>query len=343
RLEDQDVAGFARRGGEAAVYVFQMRRGKIRSSREFDVPAAAGRTDAGILFDVLTELYRKERQPPRLLLPFMRGPEEKFRVALEASGARTRVVMPKSGNARKLVDLANRNAESLLDKRERGLTPTADLGKVLGLPGPPRRIEGFDISNTGGEESVGSLVVFCDGRPDKDDYRKFKVRTVAGPNDVASLREVMRRRYARVLEEKRALPDLIMVDGGKGQLSAAGEALAGLGLSSIPVVSLAKKEEILFTARHGNGLRLARTSPALKLVQAVRDEAHRFAVTFHRKRRAKKSFASELDGIPGLGPKKKAALLARYGGVAAIRRAPLEELAGLIGRKLAKIIGGRLP
>ena len=343
RLEDQDAAGFARRGNEAAVYVFQMRRGKIRSSREFDVPHAAGRPDAEVLFDVLTGLYRKESQPPRLLLPFRPKPEDEFRASLEASGVRTQVLVPKSGKARRLVEMASRNAESLLDKRERGLTPTADLGRVLGLSGPPRRIEGFDISNTGGDESVGSLVVFLDGRPATDEYRKFKIKTVAGPNDVASLREVVRRRYTRDLEEKRPLPDLIMVDGGKGQLSAAGEALAGLGLSSIPLVSLAKKEETLFTARDRNGLRLARTSPALKLVQAVRDEAHRFAVSFHRERRTKKSFASELDGIPGLGPKKKAALLARYGSVAVIRRTPLEELAAFIGRKPAEEIRGRLP
>jgi excinuclease ABC subunit C len=341
RLEDQDAAGFARRGDAAAVYVFQMRRGKIRSSREFDIPESSGRKDAEILGDVLAGLYRREPPPPRLLLPFRPKPEDGFRTALEASGVRTQVLVPKSGKAKRLVELASRNAESLLDKRERGLTPAADLSCALGLAAPPGRIEGFDISNTGGEESVGSLVVFYDGRPARDEYRKFKIKTVAGPNDVASLKEVIRRRYARVLDEKLPLPDLVMVDGGKGQLSAAEEALRGLGLSSVPLVSLAKKEEILFTARHPDGLRLARTSPALKLVQAVRNEAHRFAVRFHRTRREKKSFASELDGIPGLGPKKKAALLARYGSVAAIRRAPLEELAGLIGRQPAEKIRGR--
>ncbi len=341
RLEDQDAAGFARCGGEAAVYVFQMRRGKIRSSRDIEVPGAAGRKDAEILGDVLSGLYRREPQPPRLLLPFKPKPEDKLRAVLEASGARTQVLVPKSGKARKLVELANRNAESLLDKKERSLTPAAELGRALGLEGSPRRIEGFDISNTGGDESVGSLVVFRDGQPARDEYRKFKIKTVAGPNDVASLQEVIRRRYARVLEEKRPLPDLLMVDGGKGQLSAAERVLEELGLSALPVVSLAKKEEILFSSGHRNGLRLSRTSPALKLVQAVRDEAHRFAVTFHRVRRTKKSFASGLDGIPGLGPKKKAALLARYGSVAAVRRAPLEELAGLVGGKLAEKIGGR--
>jgi excinuclease ABC subunit C len=230
-----------------------------------------------------------------------------------------------------------------LDRAEGEPRPVDELARVLGLPSPPARIEGFDISNTGGQESVGSMVVFVAGKPDKDGYRKFKVRTVEGPNDVASLEEVIRRRYRGLLDKNLPLPDLIMVDGGKGQLAAAEKALAGLGLSRLPVVSIAKREEILFTASRREGIRLERTSPALKLIQAVRDEAHRFAIAFHRGRREKRSFESELDGIPGLGPKKKAALLTRFGGLEEVRSAPADELAALIGKKPAAALLEKLP
>ncbi|MGZ5453489.1 MAG: helix-hairpin-helix domain-containing protein, partial [Candidatus Aminicenantales bacterium] len=212
----------------------------------------------------------------------------------------------------------------------------------LALPALPRTIEGFDISNTGGEESVGSLVVFRDGRPDKDSYRKFLIRTVEGSNDVASLGEVITRRYRKLLDERAPLPDLVMVDGGKPQLGAGEKALAGLGLSNVPLVAIAKKEEILYTPALREGVRLDRTSGALKLVQAVRDETHRFAITFHRGRREKKSFESLLDGIPGLGPKKKSTLLAHYGSLEAIRTAPRDELDSLVGSAAAAKVLERL-
>jgi excinuclease ABC subunit C len=331
-LEDQDAAGFARRGGAAAVYVFRMRGGKIRSSREIQTREVAGRTDAEILAEALAEVYRTEERPARILLPFEAAAGTGTR---EARGA---YVVPKGGRGKKLVDLASRNAESILEKAAAGRRPVDDLARVLGLAAPPRRIEGFDISNTGGEESVGSLVVFLDGRPAKDEYRMFRIKTVAGSNDVASLREVVRRRYTRRLDEHAPLPELVMVDGGKGQLAAAGSALEELGLGGVPLISLAKREEILFTPSVADGLRLDRTSPALKLVQAVRDEAHRFAVRLHRRRREKRSFASEFDGLPDVGPKRKAALQERYGTLAAARGAPRAELEALVGRRAAATI-----
>jgi len=216
------------------------------------------------------------------------------------------------------------------------------LKTALGLASVPRLIEGFDISNTGGKESVGSFIVFRDGRPDKDGYRKYLIRTVEGSNDVASLEEVITRRYRRVLKEKGALPDLIMVDGGKPQLGAAEKALNVLGLGRLPLVSIAKKEEILFTPARRDGIRLDRTSAALKLIQAIRDETHRFAITFHRGRREKRSFASRLDGIPGVGPKKKTALLSRYPSLEAIRDAPRDELEKLVGAASAAAVLKRL-
>ena len=325
-LEDQDVAGYARRENEAAVYVFFMRKGKIRDSESALIPAAEGTADAHVLGRFLRGFYENRERPPRLLLPFpIDGQRD-----LEAQ-----ILIPRTGKKAKLIDLANRNAQALLERKGLETLPLEELRRVLGLERPPRTIEGYDISNTGGEESVGSLVVFKDGRPDKDEYRKFKIRTVEGPNDIASLEEVIGRRYRRRVEEKRPLPDLIMVDGGKGQLAAAQKALADSGIVGVPLVSIAKREEVLFTPDHQEGIRLERTSPALKIIQSIRNEAHRFAIAFHRGRREKRSFESELDGVPGLGPKKRAALLAKYRGLEAIRATSVEELAAVIGRKPA--------
>jgi excinuclease ABC subunit C len=339
-LEDQDVVGFAREEGLASAYVFFMRKGKIRNSaaRLIEVPAEV--PDADVLGDFLARFYRDYETPPRLLLPF--PPSEKTGLQTLLDWAKVRVLVPRGGKNRKLVDLAGRNAEAHLRKQARDAKPLEELKTALGLASVPRWIEGFDISNTGGEESVGSLIVFRDGRPDKDGYRKFLIRTVEGSNDVASLEEVISRRYRRALEEKGALPDLIMVDGGKPQLGAAQKALTALGISGVPLVSLAKKEEVLFTPEARDGIRLDRTSAALKLIQAIRDETHRFAIAFHRGRRAKRSFASRLDGITGVGPKKKTALLSRYPSLEAIRDAPRGELEKLVGAGLAAAVLKRL-
>ena len=335
-LEDQDVVGLAREGGRAAAYVFFMRKGKIRNSAARLLDAPAGLTDADALAGFLADFYKDRETPPRILLPV--APSRLTGLQALLGWASVRVLVPRGGKNRKLVDMAGRNAEAFLRRQAGGAGPLEELQKALDLPVPPRVIEGFDISNTGGQESVGSLVVFRDGRPDKDRYRRFLVRTVEGSNDVASLEEVITRRYRKLLDEGTPLPDLVMVDGGKPQLGAAEKALAGLGLSHLPLVSIAKKEEILFTPAARDGVRLERTSPALRLVQAVRDETHRFAIALHRGRREKRSFASLLDGIPGVGPKKKSALLARYGSLEAIRNAPHAELDALIGAAAAKSV-----
>ena len=339
-LEDQDVVGLAREGGRAAAYVFFMRKGKIRNSAARLLDAPAGLTDADALAGFLADFYKDRETPPRILLPV--APSRLTGLQTLLGWAKVRVLVPRGGKNRKLVDMAGRNAEAFLRRQADGAGPLEELQKALDLPVPPRVIEGFDISNTGGQESVGSLVVFCDGRPDKDRYRRFLVRTVEGPNDVASLEEVITRRYRKLLDEATPLPDLVMVDGGKPQLGAAEKALAGLGLSHLPLVSIAKKEEILFTPAARDGVRLERTSPALRLVQAVRDETHRFAIALHRGRREKRSFESVLDGIPGVGPKKKSALLARYGSLEAIRNAPRAELDALVGAAAANRVLERL-
>ena len=277
--------------------------------------------------------------PDKILLPF--APEEKDGILKRISnlrGEKIEIIVPRKGKNKKLVDFASSNAEILLRKKHEGLAPLMEIKKIFNLKSIPARIEGFDISNIGGEEAVGSLVVFENGRPQKNDYRKYKIKTVAGPNDVASLQEVIRRRYKRILEEKKDFPDLILVDGGKGQLNAARGALEELGVGNLPIVSLAKKEEIIFALDRKKGISLERTSPALKLFQNIRDEAHRFAISFHRLRREKRSFESRLDNIPGLGKKRKAALFDKYKDLEEIKKAAPEDLTKIIGAKATQTL-----
>jgi excinuclease ABC subunit C len=318
-----------------------MRKGKVIESREAFFERKENFSESDALGCFLDDFYLQgERDiPDVILLPrdFPRRPElgELLR---RRKGQKVRIIVPEKGKNKNLVELASRNAETALRKKRRESGPLADVQKVLSLEEPPQRIEGFDISNTGGEESVGSLVVFEDGMPKKQEYRKYRIRTVRGPNDVASLEEVLRRRFQRALEERRPLPDLVLVDGGKGQLHTALRTLQSLGIEDIALVSLAKKEEVLFSPKHKEGIRLDRTSPALKLFQSIRDEAHRFAISFHRQRREKKSFASLLDGISGLGPKRKKALFSRYKDIGEIQKASTEELAEVIGARAARAL-----
>jgi excinuclease ABC subunit C len=337
-LEDVDIFGFAREADRAVVYIFFMRRGKVREAEEIVRREPADRPAETLLAQVLKDFYRNSKDiPAKILLPCPPAARADFAAGLSShKGKAVKIAVPQKGKDRKLVELANQNAKVLLRKGPGAVSTLGELAGLLGLPSPPKRIEGFDISNTGGDESVGSLVVFEGERPKKDEYRKYRIRDVAGPNDVACLKEIVRRRYARVLEEGLAIPDLILVDGGKGQLQAAETALRGLGLTDLAVVSLAKKEEIVFTRKAKSGLRIDRTSPALKLLQRIRDEAHRFAVSFHRRRREKKSFASVLDGIPGLGPMRRTSLLARFRSPKEIEKASEEELAAIIGPRLAR-------
>ncbi len=293
-LEDTDIFGLARDVDRLALYVFFMRRGKVREAEELVSREPEGTATEAALARILKGFYGQSEDLPRKIL-ISRAVDsipELSQWISRKKGSPVRVLVPQRGRDRKLVEMAVRNAERLLKKAEPEHPALSDLSGILGLAKPPGRIEGFDISNTGGQESVGSVVVFEGGEPSRSEYRKYKIKSIAGPNDVASLQEVIRRRYARLLREKLKLPDLILVDGGKGQLHAAQIELDKLGLAGIPVVSLAKREEVVFTPANKEGLRLDRTAPALKLLQHIRDEAHRFAVTFHRQRRKKKSFAS---------------------------------------------------
>lgn len=289
RLENQDVFGFTAAGGLRAVYVFVMRKGKVVRSHERPGAGDPEQTPAEALAGEIRALYAAREVPPRILAPFAPADREALAAGLAEKGGRApEIVVPARGKNKILLEMARKNAERVLAAASGSLAPLIDLQKALDLPALPSRIEGFDVSNTQGVEPVASLVAFENGRPFKDGYRKFKIKSVLAPNDVASLEEVLGRRYRRLQSEKAPLPDLVLVDGGKPQLEAARKVLLGLGLGGLPLASLAKREEIVYTPARRGGLRLERTSPALKLLQHVRDEAHRFAAAFHRKRRAKR-------------------------------------------------------
>jgi len=271
-----------------------------------------------------------------------------------------RLQVPRRGERRKLVDLATRNADEMLAREQarwmadegRTLRALEELADALGLAGPPMRIECYDISNIQGSDTVGSMVVFEEGRPRTGEYRRFKIRTVIGPNDFASHQEVLRRRFRRAktgdegAEEalRWAMPDLVIIDGGKGQVSAAKEVLDELGLHDLPLAGLAKEREELFLPGASDPIVLPPTSSALYLVQRLRDEAHRFAITYHRDLRSKRQTRSAFDDLPGVGPKRRRALLRVFGSAKRVRDAPVEQIAAVpgIGAALAERIKATL-
>jgi excinuclease ABC subunit C len=251
------------------------------------------------------------------------------------------IVVPQRGPKRAFVDLVEKNARHSFDQRFRVLQPSSKaiaeaLEAALSLPAPPKRIECFDVSHIQGSDTVASLVVWENGQMKKSQYRKFIIRGEWGNDDFASMREAVGRRYQRLQAEKTAMPGLILIDGGIGQLRAAAEALEKLEIINQPVASIAKKEEILYVlGQEDEPIRLPRHSPLLHLIQQIRDETHRFAVTFHRQRRARRALRSELDQIPGVGARTAQKLLQRFGSMARIRRASVEELSRVVARPLA--------
>jgi excinuclease ABC subunit C len=278
----------------------------------------------------------------------------------ERRGGPVHLRVPQRGEKRDLLALATRNAAETLAREQarwladhgKTLAALEELADALGLTGPPLRIECYDVSNFQGSESVGSMVVFEDGKPRSGEYRRFRIKTVTGPNDFASHQEVLRRRFRTVRtgeegsEEARrwAMPDLVIVDGGKGQVSAAKETLDQLGLHDLPLAGLAKEREELFLPDHAAPIVLPPTSPALYLVQRLRDEAHRFAITYHRGLRARRAVRSAFDDLPGVGPKRKRELLKVFGSIKRVRDAPVEQIAAVpgIGASLAAKIKATL-
>ena len=336
KAEDKDIFGFFRKLDTAALYVFLMRNGKVIESSSWTV-SAKKTNDKKILHNQIIEFYSSQNDiPDKILVPLEPAKKDQLLSKLNHIGKKSIVLqIPKRGNNRKIVDLAVRNAEMNLLRKTIKPNPLKELQRLFNLDSLPKSIEGIDVSNTGGKESVGSVVVFKNGRPSKKDYRKFRIKTVAGSDDIRSIQEIVFRRYKKLAESDIPLPELILIDGGKGQLNAAQKILKNLNISNIPVISIAKKQEIIFTDSIKNGIKLDRTSSALKLLQHIRDESHRFAISYHRKRRKEKSFESFLDGIPGIGPKRKSVLLKKYGNTKDIFKAPVNEIAKLIGKKAA--------
>ena len=257
---------------------------------------------------------------------------------------RVHILVPQRGDKRSLIDLAASNAKQLYDQRFRVMKPNAKaiqeaLQDALGLPEPPRRIECFDISHIQGAETVASMVVWEDGKMKKSDYRKFIIRTVEGVDDFASMREVVTRRYQRIQEEKKEMPSLILIDGGLGQLSAAAAALNSLQIINQPLASIAKREEIIYVCgQESEPVVLDHHSPVLHLVQLIRDEAHRFAVTFHRKRRQIRDRATELREIPGVGESTTRRLLEHFGSLQAVKQADVAALSAVVTKSQAEAI-----
>jgi len=359
-LIDRDVVAVASDPVEACAQAFFFRRGKLVGRESFPLRGGESGREAEAMSAFLSQFYTVAAEIPRELLLSTdvedRGLVEDWLTGLR--GRKVSVLVPRRGEGARLVEMARRNAELALEER-RNRRGTEDqsiqadlvaLADALGLDEYPNRIECYDISNTSGRDSAGSMVVFEAGRPRKEDYRQFRLRT-AGPDDYAMMREVITRRLkhrrAETLVDKdaeagdsfRVLPDLIIVDGGRGHASAAGEVLREQGLD-IPVFGLAKEQEILFPPDGGPEIALPAGSGALFTLMRLRDEAHRFALAYHRKLRTRRNLTSVLDGIPGVGPARRTALLRHFGSGKAIAAASLEQLAGVAGlpRSAAKAV-----
>jgi excinuclease ABC subunit C len=337
---ERDVVGYARDGEDACVTILRIRGGKLLGREHRFLENIESEPDAEVLGAFLVASYlNSTERGDELLIPF----DFEDRPLLEdALGKATHVRIPERGSRRELIDLAEQNARHLLEEfklagleaDERAADPVYDLGRELGLHKIPRSLVCFDMSTAQGRDNVGSIVWFENGRPRRSEYRTMKVKTVDeahGPDDFASMREVVTRYFRRRVEEKKPLPDLVVVDGGKGQLSSAASALADLDLPALPLISLAKREEEIFVNGKSEPVRLPRRSPALRLLQQARDEAHRTAVTYNRKRRTIRTVTSELLKIPGVGPVKRRALLTKFGSIQGVRDATPEQVAELPG------------
>ena len=366
--DDADVFGYHYENGMLAVNLFHMRGGKMVDRREFfweDLPEfalpeqddtadkVATEFSPGEFFSpLLKQLYIGQPYVPRnLYVPVDFEDREELEDLLSdhiagegARSARVHILVPLRGDKRSLIDLAGNNAKQSYDQRFRVLKPNArkiqeELQEAVSLPELPKRIECFDISHIQGAETVASMVVWEDGKMKKSDYRKFIIRTVEGVDDFASMREVVTRRYKRLQDEQRPMPSLVLIDGGLGQLHAAASALEALEIINQPLAAIAKREEILYVyGQEKDPIALDHHSPVLHLIQMIRDEAHRFAVTFHRKRRQMRDRSTELLEIPGVGASTTRRLLEHFGSVQAVRQADAAALSAVVTRVQAEAI-----
>lgn len=346
--EDVDIFGVHVSGGDGAVTVLVMRNGQVLDRRELFFEGVGEIEPRRLLSEVVPQVYdRTTFIPKEVHLPLpVEGEEALIEWLTERKGERVYLRKPSRGPKADRVKLAQRNTELAHRRRFRtgdaAAAATGSLKRHLRLLEPPRRIEGFDVSHFQGGETVASLVTWQEGKMRKSGYRSFNIRDLTGPDDFAAMHQAVERRYRRVLEETGDLPDLILVDGGRGQLNAALDALAGLGVEETPVVGIAKREEELYLPESPHPLRLPRDDKGLLLLQQIRDEAHRFAVDRHRRRRARRTLTSRLDDLPGIGPKRRRALLERFGSLQGVREASLEELREALGPGLGERVHGAL-
>lgn len=350
---DVDIFAYYREGRLLALQLFTMREGHIVGRREFfweDLPEDDF-DPASFFSDVLSQYYSSDYVPKEIHVPVEFEDRELLEKALSArKGRRVRIHYTQRGEKRDLIDLGEKNAKLAFEQRFRVLKPDMklvleELQETLELPRFPARIESFDISHIQGAENVAGMVVCDNGKMNRSEYRKFRIRSVEGANDVASMREAVLRRYRRLLEENKQLPDLIMIDGGKSQLAAAAEAMSQLDLEAIPMVGIVKPPKkhnqvshLIVKGREYEPVYLDPHSLILRLLQMIRDETHRFALTYHRKRRELRDFTSELSAIPGVGEKRKGRLLRHFGSIHRISEATELELTPFVGKKTAQEI-----
>jgi len=350
--DDTDVVGYYAEPPLVAANVFHLRGGRVVDRREFYWEELEEFEPHEFVASLLKQLYLEAEYLPKMIhVPIDFEERELLEETLTGrAGHKVEIFTPQRGSKRAILDLVENNAKHCFDQRFRVLKPSSRaiaeaLQSTLNLPEEPKRIESFDISHIQGTDTVASMVVWESGRMKKGDYRKFIIRGDSGPggrprsenDDFASMHEAVMRRYKRLQEEKKAMPALILIDGGLGQLHAAAQALDALQIINQPMASIAKKEEILYVlGQEDEPIVLQHHSPALHLIQQIRDETHRFAVTFHRQRRAARQTHTELLDIPGIGPKTSQRLLQKYGSVANLKRASVEELSRVVARKSAE-------
>jgi len=352
--DDFDVLAAALAEGDAVVQLFRVRDGTVVGRDHFALEGSEGAGTPEVIASFLRQHYSAATTlPPEIVTPATLPEAASLETFLtERRGGPARLLVPQRGKKRHLAELAERNATDALEQErvrwlaDRGKTEVAlrELQEALGLEGPPKRIECYDVSHVQGTSVVSSMVVFEDGRPAKSQYRRFRARITDRNDDFTNMRDTLKRRFARSASPESQsswpLPDLVILDGGKGQLSAGLGALADAGRLQIPIAALAKEREELFVPNRPDPIVLPRNAQGLYLVQRIRDEAHRFAVTYHQKVRARRAIRSILDDVAGVGPARKRALLRKFGSVRAMQEAPVEELAavGGVGPALAERI-----
>ncbi len=361
RKINEDIIAIAQNKNEACAQVFFVRGGKLMGKEHFILQGVQDEEPGKVMTSFVEQFYSIGTDiPPNILLQI--DPEDKLLIERwlgSKLGRRVRVTVPQRGEKKKLIDMVTENAAELLEQSrikwlaDTGKTAAAleELKTQLHLPRMPKRMECYDISNIRGTAAVGSMVVFEDGRPKSAHYRRFKIKAVSGIDDYAMMQEVLRRRFARGIQKEQndkkgwsVVPDLILIDGGRGHLHAILSVMNELGIDSIPVASIAKENEEVFIPEKSEPIVLPRNSQGLYLLQRIRDEAHRFAISYHTKIRKKTGLSSQLDWVPGIGPKRKRALIKRFGSIQGIKEATLDELSSVPGmnQSLAEQIKGNL-